>query len=289
MLLVEDDADFRDALVTRLTKRNFNIVPVLSAENALVAIESSDYQIIVADIKLPGMDGMTFLAKIREVDNSIPVILMTGYASLDSAKKAVELNATEYLLKPLENIEELLNPVYKAVNNYELVKRNRQLLDELQEQKKELEQKNIALGELFSQLETEKRRMEDNVFANTNKLLLPTLDKLRKKASSLEMRYVDLLESDLKDITSSFGRNLTTTTYRLTPREVELCKMIKNGLTSKEIAKLLAISVQTAERHRNNIRKKLNIVKQGINLATYLHDLAQPTSPCNLHTHFMPI
>ena len=91
---------------------------------------------------------MEFLAKVRELYEHLPVILLTGYASLDSAKEAVKLNATDYLLKPLESIDDLLNPIHKAVYSYKLLLENKRLMDSLRIKIKELKEEvefNFAL------------------------------------------------------------------------------------------------------------------------------------------------
>jgi PAS domain S-box-containing protein len=138
----------------------------------------------------------------------------------------------------------------------------------LQEQKKTLEQKNIALSEILGQIEIEKKQIKDNVIANAEKLLLPIIQKLRLKGES--RKYVQLLRKNLQELTSSFGKKLTEKESKLTSREIEICNMIKNGITSKEIANLLNISLGTTEKHRNNIRKKLDIVNKDINLSSVL-------------------
>lgn len=138
----------------------------------------------------------------------------------------------------------------------------------LLEQKKALEQKNIALSEILGQIEIEKKQIKDNVMANAENLLLPIIQKLSLKGESL--KYVQLLRTNLQELTSSFGKKLTAKESRLTSREIEICNMIRNGITSKEIASLLNISLGTAEKHRNNIRKKLDIVNKDVNLSSVL-------------------
>lgn len=149
ILLVEDDEDFSAALVSRLTKRNFEVIKSASAEEALELFKTSDFDAVVADIKLPGMDGMEFLTRVRDRNKDFPVILMTGYASLETAAAAVKLNAADYLLKPLENIEELLNPIHKAVHGYRLYIENKKLTDALREKLKELERSERRYRDLF--------------------------------------------------------------------------------------------------------------------------------------------
>ena len=141
----------------------------------------------------------------------------------------------------------------------------------LQEQKKVLEQKNIALNEILGQIEIEKKQIKDNVITNAENLLLPVIQKLRLTGES--RKYVQLLQKNLQELTSSFGTKLIERESRLTSREIEICDMIKNGLTNKEISRLLNISLATIERHRANIRKKLGIIKKDINLSSFLKTL----------------
>jgi len=143
--------------------------------------------------------------------------------------------------------------------------------EELQKQKESLEQKNIALGEVLGQIEIEKRQMEDNIIANAENLLLPTIQKLGLAKESRQ--YAQMLQKNLEELTSSFGSRLTDKKNRLTSKEIEICNMIKNGLASKEIARLLNTSLLTVEKHRNNIRSKLGVVNNGSSLFSVLKEL----------------
>ncbi|UCE17800.1 MAG: PAS domain-containing protein, partial [Gemmatimonadota bacterium] len=135
------------------------------------------------------------------------------------------------------------------------------------------QEKNIALRELTGQLRVEKERIEGEVVANVDSLLLPLLTKLRKETSSLDSMYITLLEENVKQLISSFGNRISRKLHSLTPKEIEICNMIRSGLTSKEIARLKHSSHRTVERHRNNIRKKLGLSNKKINLTTYFKDL----------------
>ena len=74
----------------------------------------------------------------------------------------------------------------------------------------------------------------------------------------------------LKDLTLSFGASVSQKRFKLSPREIEIANLIKNGIGSKEIAAMLNVSFKTVETHRNKIRKKLDILNKDINLTTYL-------------------
>lgn len=139
---------------------------------------------------------------------------------------------------------------------------------ELLEQKNALEQKNIALREILGQLEAEKRQIKERILANIEKLIIPRLNKLRITGAS--KKYADLIHKDLENLTSSFGQDVGGDKIKLSPREIEICGMIKNGMTSKEIAKLMNITPYTVEKHRFHIRRKLNMLGKSVNLISYL-------------------
>ena len=140
----------------------------------------------------------------------------------------------------------------------------------LKEQNVLLEQKNTALREIMNQNRDEKERLAKQVQANVDHLLKPVINKLKGKGSPFEERYISLLEANLKEITSSYGNDLSSKMFSLTQREIDICNMIKNGFSSKQISEALHIGTRTIETHRNNIRKKLSILGKEVNLATYL-------------------
>ncbi|MDP8236504.1 MAG: PAS domain S-box protein, partial [Candidatus Erginobacter occultus] len=144
---------------------------------------------------------------------------------------------------------------------------------ELRAQKAILEQKNIALREILDQIEIEKKEIKDDVIASIDNLLSPILQKLKSEGGRSHSKYINLLERSLEGMASSFGRKISQNNLKLTPREIDICNMIKNGLSSKEIAGLLYLSLKTINRHRQNIRRKCNIRNQKINLATFFQSL----------------
>jgi len=138
----------------------------------------------------------------------------------------------------------------------------------LRQQKKTLVQKNMALKEILDQIEQEKQMIKDDVMANIDNIIMPSLEKLKCKRGV--RKYVNLIESYMEDLASSFGTKITKKSAKLTSREIEICSTIKTGLANKEISSLLNISLETVEKHRRHIRKKLGITNKDINLTTYL-------------------
>lgn len=137
----------------------------------------------------------------------------------------------------------------------------------------DLEEKNIALQEVLSQIEQEKDRFKQEIMANIEELVVPVLNQLKRRSSSVDRKYLAILEKNLKNLTASFGQKISRKALKLTPKEVEICNMIRGGLTSKDIARILNISQRTVDNHRNSIRSKLKLSGKKTNLTTYLKTL----------------
>jgi PAS domain S-box-containing protein len=144
---------------------------------------------------------------------------------------------------------------------------------ELADQNKLLVEKNIALREVMSQLDVEKKSMADKVRTNIDRLVLPLLARIKRKCAKDVGKHILLLEENLRDITGGFGSALSRPMAKLTQQELEVCDMIRQGLRCREISEILNITVRTVETHRNHIRKKLSITGSSNNLATYLKNL----------------
>ena len=138
-------------------------------------------------------------------------------------------------------------------------------------QKEALEQKNLALKELIAHIELDKKAFKDQILANIEQVLLPIVEKLR--CGDEKDGQVEQLRRGLEDLTSSFGRKMADQRLRLTPREIEVCNLVRNGLSSKEIADLLNIALNTVEKHRRMARNKLGLANKGMNLRSYLNSL----------------
>ena len=145
--------------------------------------------------------------------------------------------------------------------------------EDLRRKNMELERKNTALTEVLEHIEQQKMQIKNNVTANVEDLLIPMIDQLAAKGSNIDKIYLNSIKRSLEDLTSSFGREITLKSFKLTPREVQICNLIKRGLSSKEIAGFLNISKFTVGRHRHNIRKKLKITNEQDNLNTFMQGI----------------
>ncbi|MEH6557503.1 MAG: PAS domain-containing protein [Oceanicoccus sp.] len=137
----------------------------------------------------------------------------------------------------------------------------------------EIEHKNIALQELVSQVELDRRALKENITANVDAVIMPLVKKLRRKSVPGDAVYLDMLVKHLIDLTSPYGNKISRRLFALSPKEIEVCTFITNGMSSKEIASFFNVSQSTIENQRNTIRKKLGIAGKPINLTSYLLSL----------------
>ena len=142
---------------------------------------------------------------------------------------------------------------------------------ELEQKTKSLEETNIALRVLLDQRDKDKKQIEKNMLYKIEKLIFPYLDKLKeKKVDSEGNVYLNIIESNLKEITSTISPDLLSQFSKLTPAEIEVADLIRRGKTTKEIAQLLRLATATIATHRKNIRKKLSLTNKKMNLQTVL-------------------
>ena len=142
---------------------------------------------------------------------------------------------------------------------------------ELEEKSKYLEETNIALKVLLEQREKDRQELEENVLTNIRKSLLPYLEKLKHTSSSPEQdTYLNIMESGMKQIASPFFRNMGLTQFNMTPKELEVAHLVREGKSTKEIAQLLSLSPRTIDLHRLNIRRKLKLTSKKSNLRSVL-------------------
>ena len=114
VLLVDDELEFLDTLVKRLTKRGLNITIAKSGEEAVSVVRENKIDVTVLDVRMPGMDGIETLRKMKKIDPLMEVIMLTGHASVEVAIEGMELGAFDYLMKPAD-IDELF---YKLQDAY---------------------------------------------------------------------------------------------------------------------------------------------------------------------------
>lgn len=168
-------------------------------------------------------------------------------------------------------IETLLDMTDKKIAENHLLEMHDVLEKKVKERTQGLEDANVALKVLLNKREQDRLDLGEQMVVNVREIIFPYVERL-KQTSSKEMRKVliESVERSLKDITSPFMRNLSIPLHKLTPSEIRILTLIKDNKTTKEIASFLNVSTRTVETHRDNIRKKLGVKNQKVNLRSYL-------------------
>lgn len=113
VLLVDDESDFREVVAKRLRKRKIDVLSVNAGSEALRVLAGSPVDVVVLDVRMPEMDGLETLRRIKQADPTLEVILLTGHANAEIAMQGMDLGAFDYLMKPVE-IETLMARVQDA-------------------------------------------------------------------------------------------------------------------------------------------------------------------------------
>jgi len=115
VLFGDDEADFRETLIKRMQKRHVEASGVSSGEEALAWLAQHPVDVVVLDVRMPGMDGIQTLRAIKRDHPLLEVILLTGHANLEIAREGMQLGAFDYLMKPID-LDDLL---YKLEDAYQ--------------------------------------------------------------------------------------------------------------------------------------------------------------------------
>ena len=130
VLFVDDERDFLETLMKRMRKRGVNVAGVGSGEEALDYLKNQAAEVVVLDVKMPGIGGINTLKEIKKIDPLMEVIMLTGHASIDAAIEGIGLGAFDYLMKPAD-FDELYYKLQDAFKRRTLQKQKIEKLGDL--------------------------------------------------------------------------------------------------------------------------------------------------------------
>ena len=140
----------------------------------------------------------------------------------------------------------------------------------------ELEAANTALKVMLNHRAEEKKELEEKVAASVGSLVRPFLERLLASGLGPDQRALaEAVKSGVAEVTSPFARRLSSRLVGLTPKELEVARLVREGKSSSEIASMLAIGENAVAFHRQNIRAKLGLKNQKLNLCSYLMSLSE--------------
>jgi DNA-binding CsgD family transcriptional regulator len=161
--------------------------------------------------------------------------------------------------------------VIGAIESMQDVTDYRSAVEELKNKSLRLEEANTALKVLLEHRKNDRKEMEENIAGNVKTLIVPYLNKLKTTGMKTSQEaYFNILESHLTEIVSPFLANMTTSHANLTPREIQIADLVKEGKSAKEISQILNIALHTANNYRKRLRKKFSLQNKSKNLRTHL-------------------
>jgi len=137
----------------------------------------------------------------------------------------------------------------------------------------------VALREILKQFESGRKSLSSQIQANVDRIAKPLLAQLEGGPDPRVSLSARLLKQALEEVTSPFVDRLGARFDRLSPREIQICGMIRNGLTTKDISRVLGTSPETVRKQRVVIRRKLDLTNSGTNLASFLQSMEFGDTP----------
>ncbi|MCI5167277.1 MAG: DNA-binding response regulator [Candidatus Electrothrix sp. GM3_4] len=278
VLIVDDDPFGIIQLQAVLVDSGYKLVTASDGASALEIVSRQSPDIILLDVVMPKMNGYETCRSLKENEESegIPVIFLSGLHSTDEKINAFEAGGVDYITKPFSAKEVLI----RLRTHLTLHRVNKRLVHELKKRDEELQNKenkvqdaNTALKVLLSAIEEEKKELAERVQFKAEKLILPKIRELTEEAGDKEVLFQEI-EIIFQELTKSFVPGGVEMGKTLSPSELQIVNLIKQGKASKEISNICNISVSTIASHRKTIRKKLNITNRKVNLYNYLSSIS---------------
>jgi DNA-binding response OmpR family regulator/DNA-binding CsgD family transcriptional regulator len=273
VLAVDDDVDNLRVLSRRLQGDGCRVLMALDGKNALERAHCERPDLILMEVMIPEMDGFETCRRLKadQTLKKIPVVLMTALDGLDPKVKAFELGAVDVIAKPIQ-VDEVLARVRNHLRLRELIER---LEERLRRQNANFTSANQVLKAVRDQREMKKKSIEQAMLANLKRYVFPYLDELDRLEIGKEAKsFVGIIRANIEQLIAPVSKRLSGVYLNLTPMEIRVADLVRQNMRTKFIAQQLNTAPSTVEKHRNKIRKKLNILHKKVNLAAYLNSLS---------------
>ena len=155
ILIVDDEAIMRDSLNDWLMEDGYEAVAVEDGQKAIEIVRSQPFNVVLCDLKMPGMDGIETMQKIKEINKDLPVIIITAYATVNTAVESMKQGAYDYIVKPFDP-EEVSHLIRKIISHQQLLQENILLRQELKRvyHFRDIVGKNYKMQEIFELIRT---------------------------------------------------------------------------------------------------------------------------------------
>jgi DNA-binding NarL/FixJ family response regulator len=296
ILVVAADESVRKSIGSAIQGQGHRCATAKNSRTARQLLDIEPFALLLSDFHLPGESGLDLATFAISTYENIAVIITTTADEIETAQRALSLDIYGYLVKPIDKnqvvivvanalrrreleliqrnqnrkLEEKINHRTRVIS--ETVEKLKIRESELALKMKELQDLNTALKVLLNNRETDRITLEENIQSNVERLIMPCIERLKKgtiQSKQIQSEF-QLLESGLKDLVAPFARQISSDYFGLTPNEIKVALLIKQGMTTKEIATDLNLSVNTIMTHRYKIRSKLGIKNKAKNLQVFL-------------------
>ncbi|HSR70072.1 MAG TPA: response regulator [Acidobacteriota bacterium] len=284
VLIVDDEEHICELLQEAMESWGFQ-TQVLSSPLQLEDLlhRSDPFDLVMLDLCMPGVSGLELIPVIREHSPRSKILVVTGMANKDSVVHVLREGAFDFIEKPF-SFEFLRHRVEQALDAMRSEKQRRRSLRELRQSREslfrktqqlrranqELQDANTALSVLAHNIEKSREESEQRIVNRLRHLTQPVREWLETKQGlkGVAAEFAALLDY-VDDLAKGGGDDLDISSA-LSQTEYRVATMVRKGLTSKEVANHLGVSVDTVKTHRRNIRRKLDLAGTGSNLQTYL-------------------
>lgn len=293
ILVVDDEKGIINTLDRRLATWGFRVLTAANGRQAAALCKDGLPDLILTDLYMPEMNGFELIRTVRETRTDLPVIVMSGQGELRDAIEALRLGAWDYITKPIAEMSILRLAIERVLEKVRLIEENRAYRDHLEDmvarksaellaqqqvlldKTVSLEKANEALKHLLDQRVIEKSAIEQAMVSNLKRFVFPYIDELEGLHLETGARaYLNIIRTNIEQLISPVSKSLSGVYLDLTPTEVRVADLIRQGQSTKSIAAILNTSPSTVEKHRNSIRRKLGVLNQKCNLQTYLNTLS---------------
>lgn len=298
ILTVDDERQVRNLLSRILSGVGYDCVEAEDAREAKIVLAQQTCELMLCDIEMPGESGLELIRFVRDAYPDIGIVMVTVIDDSAVAREVIDIGVYGYVVKPFQKNQVLIT-VANAARRRELEIRERarrrdlelmvrektaellQMQDHMDRRERELALKDVehrqlqtTLDVLLQKRDADRASIEEQVLETIHKAIFPYIQKLRHIGlNERQTALVDILEANLKEAVSPFVKVLSSSYLRLTPSELQVADLVRQGRQTKEIADILGLSVNTIMTHRYQIRSKLGLLGKSTNLKTYLLSL----------------
>lgn len=252
-------------------------------QGVLEKIGGQNCDVVLLDVFISDICGLDLIPEIQEKLGDAKIIIITGFADKDMAIRALKLGAFDFLEKPFQS-DLLQHTILRALRTLENERNFNRLIVDLKQSQSELlmhkdrlenlntqlRDTNKALSIFAQNIEREREEIEKRIALKLRNLIIPIIEKLRRDRNLAKYQdQMDMLVMQIEDLTSGFAMDSRIAAL-LSFTELRIASLIKNGVTTEEIARQLHISASTVRTHRKNIRKKLKINNVQYSLRNFL-------------------